>query len=617
MRETEFIKQNKEKWKEFEQTLDGKSQDPEKLNDLFIQITDDLSYSRTYYPNRSVRVYLNGLAQRIFFVLYKNRKSHQNRLVSFWTDELPQLVYESGKAFRLSTFIFLLSMLIGALSCANDPDFATLILGEDYVRQTLDNIAQGDPMAIYKAKGKFGMFLGITINNLWVAFLTFAMGVFYTVGSIIVLISNGIMVGVFQYFFIEQGLFWESFLTIWIHGTLEISAIIIAGAAGITMGQGLVFPGTYTRRQSFQQSARRGMKIMVGITPIIILAGFFEGFLTRFTDTPDVVRGLFILICLLFVLGYFVWYPRMRARLGFSSNRSNYQIPADKVSPIDYSAIKTSAEIYAEIFIVYKDHFKAVGKTAFFSALLFLAVVFPMASVKPSELFVFEYGLFQTFFTLQQFFVNEDWAYLSLVTLFTLGVVTWRALTLLASRDGGTGKPSIRSGFINFVKSVIGVLGLYGLFAVSGSFAVITVLLGGPVITIWTYTMIRESLTPFRALGRTFKLLNKNYGRAFSAFSILVLTSFLFITLLDTAISGFFFRVIGWVISFDQETMDQISVVLLTFLSHLGMYLVFAIILFGMGLLYYSLKEITDAAALKGHIEQIGGHRRLRGLDRE
>ena len=76
---------------------------------------------------------------------------------------------------------------------------------------------------------------------------------------------------------IKKGLFVESFLTIWIHGTLEISAIIIAGAAGLTMGKGLVFPGTFRRIQAFQRSARRGLKIMVGIFPIFVVAGFIEG----------------------------------------------------------------------------------------------------------------------------------------------------------------------------------------------------------------------------------------------------------------------------------------------------------------------------------------------------
>ena len=90
MRETSFIKQNKEKWKEFEQILENKNKDPDKLNELFIQITDDLSYSRTFYPNRSVRVYLNNLAQRIFTSIYKNKKSRKN-LRTFSTQISPNI----------------------------------------------------------------------------------------------------------------------------------------------------------------------------------------------------------------------------------------------------------------------------------------------------------------------------------------------------------------------------------------------------------------------------------------------------------------------------------------------------------------------------------------------
>ena len=74
MRERKFIEQNKQKWREFERTLESNRKDPDKLSNLFVQITDDLSYSRTFYPNRSVRVYLNNLAQKVFYSIYKNIK---------------------------------------------------------------------------------------------------------------------------------------------------------------------------------------------------------------------------------------------------------------------------------------------------------------------------------------------------------------------------------------------------------------------------------------------------------------------------------------------------------------------------------------------------------------
>ncbi len=83
MRETKFIEQNQDKWNEFEKVLEKGTENPEELNDLFIQITDDLSFSRTFYPNRSVRVYLNGLAQRVFTRIYKNKKRNTETITGF------------------------------------------------------------------------------------------------------------------------------------------------------------------------------------------------------------------------------------------------------------------------------------------------------------------------------------------------------------------------------------------------------------------------------------------------------------------------------------------------------------------------------------------------------
>jgi len=274
-----------------------------------VQITDDLSFSRTFYPNRYVRVYLNNLAQRTFLNIYKNKKENRGRFLQFWKEELPLLVYQSRKEFLLSFGIFLLSFSIGIFSSMHDHDFARLILGDDYVSMTTQNISSGDPMKVYKESNGMDMFLGITFNNLRVAFMTYIFGILYAVGTIAILLYNGVMVGTFQYFFIERDLFKESFLTIWMHGTLEISCIIIAGAAGLVLGKGLVFPGTYSRIQSLQISARRSLKIMMGIAPIIVTAAVIESFFTRFTDAPDAVRLCVILFSLFFILAYFVWYP--------------------------------------------------------------------------------------------------------------------------------------------------------------------------------------------------------------------------------------------------------------------------------------------------------------------
>jgi uncharacterized membrane protein SpoIIM required for sporulation len=332
-------------------------------------------------------VYLNHLAQRIFNHIYKGRKFPKERLVEFWTHELPQVMWESRFALRLSLGIFVLSFVIGVVSSILNPDFAKVVLGESYIEMTLQNIENGDPMAVYKDHQPLGSFVGIAANNLWVAFLTAVAGVIASIGTVFLLISNGIMVGAFQFFFIEKGLFWPSFLTIWIHGTLEISAIIIAGGAGLVAGSGLLFPGTFTRTQAFQISMRRGMKIFVGIVPVIIIAAFFEGFLTRFTEVPDPIRGLFILSSLAFVLGYYVVLPRARAYKGdFSNIEKDADLPPDSINPVRFTSIKTTGEIISDSFDIVKKNLQWTFAAVFTSAFAF--TVFTLFQGNPPTDFV-------------------------------------------------------------------------------------------------------------------------------------------------------------------------------------------------------------------------------------
>jgi uncharacterized membrane protein SpoIIM required for sporulation len=159
------------------------------------------------------------------------------------------------------------------------------------------------------------MFLGITVNNIRAAFAAFTLGVVFGLGSFYVLFSNGIMLGAFQYFFYQKGLFLDSVLTIWIHGALEISAIIIAGGAGILIGSGIIFPGTYTRLQSFMNSVKRGIRIIIGIVPMFIVAGFLEGFVTRHTEMHAGIRAGIIITSFLFVIWYFIVYPLRVSRV--------------------------------------------------------------------------------------------------------------------------------------------------------------------------------------------------------------------------------------------------------------------------------------------------------------
>ncbi|RIV72367.1 stage II sporulation protein M [Flagellimonas aequoris] len=310
MREAAFVKQNKDKWAAFENVLNNKGRlHPDKLSDLYIEITDHLSYAKTFYPNSNTQYYLNSLASQAHQKIYKTKRESKNRIVSFWKTEFPSMFYQHHRELLISFLVFTFFAVVGAFSAANEGDFVRSILGNGYVNMTLENIEKGDPMAVYKQQGEFNMFLGITINNIKVAIYAFAYGIFLGIGTLMVLLQNGIMLGSFQYFFYEKGLLWESARTIWIHGTIEISVIIIAGCAGLVLANGMLFPGTFTRLESFKRGVKNGLKIMISTVPFFIIAGFLEGFVTRHTEMPDWLAIIIILASLTLIIFYYIIYP--------------------------------------------------------------------------------------------------------------------------------------------------------------------------------------------------------------------------------------------------------------------------------------------------------------------
>ncbi len=313
MKEVTFIRRNIEKWKNIEKVVEKAARlSPDQLADAYTDLTADLAFAQTHYPNSRITIYLNNLASALHNEIYRNKKERWSRIITFWMREVPLTMYDARRELLVSFIIFIVSVLIGILSTAYDPDFVRLILGDRYVDMTLNNIANGTPMAVYGSSSETPMFLGITFNNIMVSFYCFVMGIFTSFGTGYVLFTNGIMVGAFQAFFYQHGLLWESSLAIWLHGTLEISAIIVAGAAGLALGNGWLFPGTYSRLESFRRGAKRGMKIVVGTIPIFIMAGFIEGFLTRHTELPDILRLGIILLSLAFIIFYYIYLPNRK-----------------------------------------------------------------------------------------------------------------------------------------------------------------------------------------------------------------------------------------------------------------------------------------------------------------
>ena len=246
---------------------DPSAYSPDDVAGAYLRVTTDLAFAQTHYPTSRITVYLNDLASVLHNSLYRRRHERHSRIITFWTQEVPLTMWEARHLLLASFIIMVLSVLVGVISQAGDTDFCRIILGDWYMDETLENIRKGIPFAIYDSDSVGNMLFSITINNIMVAARIFAMGVLTSFFTGIMLIYNGVMLGCFETFFAQQHLLGPSLLAVMLHGTIEISSIVVAG--------------------------------------------FIESVCTRHTHVPDAIRLAFILLSAAFVLFYFVIYPRM------------------------------------------------------------------------------------------------------------------------------------------------------------------------------------------------------------------------------------------------------------------------------------------------------------------
>lgn len=614
MREKDFVEQNKEKWKRFEDIASKSSNsNPDELDDLYTKITNDLSFARTYYYRRSIRVYLNNLAQSIYSELYKYRKGRKNAFVSFWTEQLPQSLYLARKELNISLIFFVFAMVLGILSSIHENDFAQLILGDRYVEMTEENISKGQPMAVYDSGNNVDMFFAITWNNIKVAFLTYVLGAFFAIGSLLILLYNGIMVGTFQYFFIERELFQESFLTIWMHGAFEISAIIIAGGAGLTLGRGLLFPGNLPRLQSFQISARRSVQIMLGLIPVFIAAGFIEGFFTRFTEAPDTVRGAFILICFFTVAFYFWYYPWSK----FSKHppKINLNHLIDQGSEIvDLQKLRSSKEVFGGTFKVYRS---VLGRLLIISisiALLYSIVFYLLNAETLTEKAYLSNSFFPIGLFLEQFTGYSIFPNMFFPNVLAMSLIIWFSLNAIKNKFL---EATNRLDWILLIKTTV-VVGIYELAVWSGSgFLIFLAVLMIPILLFWLLTSYVENRSLINSLQRAIDLIRGAKRNIYASYLGLAFVSVLLIGVVNMPISALYLEGLLWNIDAEADTQLKIALMLVLFVHKIGIFLVVPLFAINQLLEVYSAREITDAETLRELVQKIGVKESAYGMEKE
>jgi uncharacterized membrane protein SpoIIM required for sporulation len=329
MREGMFIKKNVDKWNNYQHT---QTNDPDETAERFITLVDDLSYAKTFYPKSKVTRWINGIAAGIYQNIYQNKKEKYLRIFTFWKYELPLLFKKYHKTLLFTFLVFLLFVLIGIFGSVKDESFIRGVLGDNYVDMTEENIAKGDPFGVYKSDNPFTMFVYIAMNNSFVALLMVIGGLLVGIGTIFAMWQNGLMLGCFQYMFFSKGLGASSVMVIWVHGTLEILAFVIASTAGFVIAQGILFPATYSRMVSFKTAIKDALKVMIILVPVFIVAAFFESYVTHLMSNtfdkenniglPVWASAVILLLSLSFILWYFIIYP-------IQLHKKNYQLQKD------------------------------------------------------------------------------------------------------------------------------------------------------------------------------------------------------------------------------------------------------------------------------------------------
>lgn len=623
MRETEFIKQNKEKWQEFERILNNSDSHPEDLSRVFIESTDDLSYARTRYKNRSVRVYLNGIAQRIYQQIYSRTREKNKQ--SFWRITAPSIIYKSRREMLVATIVFLFSVAIGVFSAYNDPNFSSIMLGESYVEMTEANIESGDPMAVYKQMDPLDMFLKIATNNIRVSFIVFVLGVFFSLGTLMGLLYNGAMVGAFLYFFIERDLFQESFLTIMLHGTLELSCIALAGAAGLTLGRGLLFPGTYSRMQAFLISARKGITIMISIVPFLVIAAAIESYATRITEAPDIIRLLIILISLAIVIGYYVILPRRVVSRGLGYDIED-ELQEDRSEPLEYDKIKGNGKVFSDGIVLFRQKIRSVLQIALGGSVISIILFgfhndWSYSTSIESDYYLGDLGGLEAAIA-NLFWFPDDIAYLfnyaSNWSLILSSSAVYTSLMYLAIRAVRKLRPDSEP--LDRKKTLIALsisnLVLCILFALPTS---LLLLIGFTVLPVLVYlpiaSVLEGSNMPDWSKGRKFGA--KRFMSIYGLLGMLSLFQFMVMFLINAPVSYLIFDFILSNFLPEWELAKEVPFVLYGVLSLFILYSFSFLIFICYALHVGSSRELLEANSLRMQINDFGTPKTYYGIERE
>jgi uncharacterized membrane protein SpoIIM required for sporulation len=253
--------------------------EPEELDELvalYQKVSSHLSHAQTTYRDPGLTMRLTKLVSEASGVVYRGRSQPRRAFVDFFVWRFPAAVYQSGRFVLASALLLLVPALVMGVWVANDEDARDVAwpesVREAYLNEDFEDYYSDDTQVNFTAD--------VTVNNIQVAFMAFAGGILLCIPTAYLLMTNGAYLGLVAGLFASVGQSGKFYGLILPHGLLELSAVVVAGAAGLRLGWTIINPGDRPRGQALAVEARRSVVIALGLVVAFMTAGFIEGFVT-------------------------------------------------------------------------------------------------------------------------------------------------------------------------------------------------------------------------------------------------------------------------------------------------------------------------------------------------
>ena len=279
-----FIESRRPRWEKLETTIHSlergrlSASELSGLTRLYREATADLARLQTFQTQEGLeddlKIYLNHLVARSYGQIYRSSPPRMASLWRFLRSGFPATFRGTWPWTLIALSAFALGLTYGFITAIQDSSFVALIVPPPLIQKVEEGEVWFDSILAVKPLASSL----IMTNNISVSFLAFALGMTFGLGTLYLMLFNGLMVGTLAGLCYTHGLsvpFWSFVLP---HGVIELTAIFLAGGAGFLLGGALLFPGDLRRREALLHRGRQAGRLILGCVPLLVIAGIVEGF---------------------------------------------------------------------------------------------------------------------------------------------------------------------------------------------------------------------------------------------------------------------------------------------------------------------------------------------------